>query len=254
MADLNDTGVTQTPRRLNPARRHVRARIGSVDLTNEIERESLVDRTLDEFGRVDLLVNNAGVGSMEKYSDIDWEDVKYQVVLNLVAPMHLSRLVLDDMLSRGSGKIVNISTIAASMAMPRLVTYGTTKDGLEHFTSALRKELKGTGVSASTVIPGGIADTGMTRSLEARSGVKLDGAMARGMMSADEVAADVIGVIKKDRAEKVSAKGGAIIRAFPSVGEAMMKKMILPIMDAAAKSDEKTGRRASDPTTEELVA
>ncbi len=74
------------------------------------------------------------------------------------------------------------------------------------------------------------------------------------MMSADEVAADVIGVIKKDRAEKVSAKGGAIIRAFPSVGEAMMKKMILPIMDAAAKSDEKTGRRASDPTTEELVA
>jgi short-subunit dehydrogenase len=225
-----------------------------VDLTDCEDREALVSRTMDEFGRVDVLVNNAGVDSMEKFVDIDRNDVTYQVDLNLVAPMHLSRLVLDDMVSRGSGKIVNISTLGASMQIPRLVTYGTTKSGLEHFTRALRKELKGSGVSVSAVIPGGIADTGMTRSLEARSGVRLSGPMAKGMTSPAAVASDVIGVIKEGRAEKVSAKGGAIIRAFPAVGEAMMKKVFSPIMEAAAESDEKTGRMVSDPTTEELIA
>jgi len=225
-----------------------------VDLTDCEDRKALVKRTMDEFGRVDVLVNNAGVGSMEKFVDIDWNDVTYQVDLNLVAPMHLSRLVLDDMVSRGSGKIVNISTLGASMHIPRLVTYGTTKSGLEHFTRALRKELKGSGVSVSAVIPGGIAETGMTRSLEARSGVRLSGPMAKGMTSPAAVANDVIEVIKKDKAEKVSAKGGTIIRAFPSVGEALMKKAFSPIMDAAAESDEKTGRKVSDPTTEELIA
>lgn len=97
-------------------------------------------------------------------------------------------------------------------------------------------------MSVSAVILGCIDDTGMTRSLEARSGVKLEGAMARGMMSADAVVADVIDVIRNDRAEKVSAKGDSITRAFPSVGEAMMKKKSFsPIMDGVTSTTLVTG-------------
>lgn len=228
--------------------------VTAVDLTDCDEREELVSRTIDKLGRVDLLVNNAAVMSLLKYVKTDWDDVGYQVDLNLEAPMHLTHLVLPHMLEKGAGKVVNISTIASSLRIPGLVTYSTTKAGLEQFTASLRKELEGTGVSVSAVIPGGIADTGMTNSVTARAGRSFDGMMEKGMMTPAEVANKVMSVIRNDKGEQLAAKGGAIFRAFPSIGEKLMTSAFTPIMEAAAESDLESGRKVSDPTLEESVA
>lgn len=176
--------------------------VTAVDLTDCEERKVFVARTLAEMGRVDILVNNAAVSSLVKFVDAEWEDVSHQIDLNLEAPMHLSHLVLGDMVNRGSGKIVNISSIATSASLPVLTTYRTTRSGLEYFTKALRSELEGTGVSVTAVLPSGIADPRMTKSLEAGSGVRLEGAVAMGIVSATKIANDVVAVIKNDKVEK----------------------------------------------------
>ena len=177
--------------------------VTAVDLTDCEDRKALVSRTIAEMGRVDILVNNAAVSSLVKFVDADWEEVSYQIDLSLEAPMHLSHLVIGDMVDRGSGKIVNISSFSALASLPGLATYRTTKSGLEYFTKALRSELAGTGVSVSALLPGGITNTRMTKSREARSGVRLEGATARGIMSTTSIANDVVALIKNDRVEKV---------------------------------------------------
>ncbi len=177
--------------------------VTAVDLTDCEERKALVARTLAEMGRVDVLVNNAAVSSLVKFADAEWEDVSYQIDLNLEAPMHLSQLVIGDMVNRGSGKIVNISSISTSASLPGQATYRATTSGLDCFTKALRSELEGTGVSVSALLPRGIADTRVTKSVESRSGVRFEGAMARGIVSAARIANDVVAVIKNDRAVKV---------------------------------------------------
>ena len=174
-----------------------------VDLTDCEDRKALVSRTIAEMGRVDILVNNAAVSSLVKFVDADWEEVSYQIDLSLEAPMHLSHLVIGDMVNRGSGKIVNISSFATSASPPGLATYRTTKSGLEYFTKALRGELEGTGVSVSAVLEGDIVGIRTTRSLEARSGMRFKGAVARGIVSTAKIANDVVALIKNDKVEKV---------------------------------------------------
>lgn len=228
--------------------------VTAVDLTDPQQREDLVADTIAQLGRIDVLVNNAAVSTITPYLETGWEEVRYMNALNLEAPMHLSQLAAKHMVSQGSGSIVSISTIVTSMRVPGLTPYLTGKAGLEYFTRSLRKELEGTGVTVSAVLPGGIADTGMTRSLEARSGEKLKGAAARGLMSPEQVAKDVVRVVNSGRAEKVSAKGGILLRVFPRLGEVMMTKMFTPVMEAASEHDQKHGRKVSDPTTEEITA
>lgn len=174
-----------------------------VDLTDCEDRKALVSRTIAEMGRVDILVNNAAVSSLVKFVDADWEEVSYQIDLSLEAPMHLSHLVIGDMVNRGSGKIVNISSISTSASLPGQATYRATTSGLDCFTKALRSELEGTGVSVSALLPRGIADTRFTKSVESGSGVRFEGAMGWGIVSAARIANDVVAVIKNDRAEKV---------------------------------------------------
>lgn len=231
-----------------------RVLVNSVDLTDCEDREHLVAATESAFGRVDLLVNNAAVSSMIRYAETDWDDVSYQLNLNLEAPMHLSHLVLAGMKDRGEGKIVNVSSVAAAMKLTGLVSYGTTKSALEYFTRSLRAELEGTGVTVSVLTAGGISGTGMTKSMEARAGQEFGGLMAKGMMTPEQMAARVVKVVRSGKKEEIAAKGGAMLKAFPGIGQKIIGSSFAPMIDAVGEYDATHGRKISDPTTEELVA
>jgi short-subunit dehydrogenase len=111
-------------------------------------------RILSQAGQVDVLVNNAGIGYFGMVEQMRSEDVERLFEVNVLAAMALARDVLPGMLERGAGAVVNISSVAAYVAVPPLTVYAATKFALQGFSEALRREVAGTGVAVHTVNPG----------------------------------------------------------------------------------------------------
>ena len=105
-------------------------------------------------GGLYALVNNAGFARSGAVEDITDEQVRAQLETNVVAPVRLARLVLPAMRSRGSGRIVNVSSIAGRLSTPLMGWYCASKHALEAVTDALRMEVDGDGVKVSLVEPG----------------------------------------------------------------------------------------------------
>lgn len=104
------------------------------------------------YGRVDALINNAGVGTGKRYVAMDPAAIEQMVGVNLLAPLLLTRLLLPDMLERKRGAVVCVASVSGHIATETL--YSATKFGVRGFALSLRRELLGTGVSVSVVSPG----------------------------------------------------------------------------------------------------
>jgi len=114
----------------------------------------------DSLRGVDVLVNNAGAFAGGQLESQDVDELYNLFQVNLVGLIHLTRRVLPAMLERGSGKIVNHSSLVAYFRFPGISTYSASKAGVSAFTDSLRRELRGTGVTTLEVVTGGV-DTEM---------------------------------------------------------------------------------------------
>lgn len=112
-------------------------------------------------GPVDVLVNNAGVQDLAPLDEVPLERIDELLELNLHTPLKLSAAVLPAMLTRRSGTLVDVASVAAFAPTPGITVYSASKAGLAAASEALRGELRGTGVHVVTVYPGIIADTEM---------------------------------------------------------------------------------------------
>ena len=152
-------------------------------------------RAAEEAGAVDVLVNNAGAGWAGPLGEIDPDDVDRLVLLNLVAPMQLTRALLPGMLERGRGHIVNVASIVAHTGRREEAVYAATKGGLVAFSESLRQELAGLGVGVSVVTPG-VVDT----EFFTRRGSPYDRERPR-PVPPERVADAVVSAIRSGRAE-----------------------------------------------------
>jgi NAD(P)-dependent dehydrogenase (short-subunit alcohol dehydrogenase family) len=119
--------------------------------------EELAARSVQEFGRVDVLINNAsdiGPSPMPPLELYPWDALLRVFKVNAVAPFHLIQLLLPGMRSRGHGAIVNISSDAAVNAYAGWGGYGGSKAALQHMSRILEKELDGSGVRVLVIDPG----------------------------------------------------------------------------------------------------
>jgi len=139
----------------------VRAVAMPADLRSGAERERLVSAATALLGGVDILVNNAALDSSGAFETLDAATLTATIDTNLTAPMHLTSLVLPGMRERRAGHVVNVASLAGKKAVPYEALYGGTKAGLIEWTSALRIELHGTGVSLSAICPGYVMGEGM---------------------------------------------------------------------------------------------
>ncbi|WP_160133802.1 SDR family oxidoreductase [Halococcus salsus] len=126
------------------------------DVTNEADLDALVDTTLDTFGTIDVLVNNAGVMLLEPVERADRENFRQMVEVNLLGLMNLTHAVLPVMQDQGSGHIVNVSSTAGRQANANSSGYNATKFGVNGFTEALRQEVTGEGIRTTIVEPGAV--------------------------------------------------------------------------------------------------
>ena len=134
------------------------------DVSVAADRAALVAGVLERHGRVDALVNNAGLGWQGAFEEMPAERVAYLYEVNVVGLVDLSRLVLPSMLAAGRGDIVNVSSLAGHVAFPPFSVYCSTKAAVNAFSDALRREVGSRGVRVHLVKPGPIATEWLPRS------------------------------------------------------------------------------------------
>lgn len=129
------------------------------DITNDVEVKNLFESIKDKYKKIDILVNSAGVFSSSPFLNMESEQVKKNLDINLYGAINTTQSVLKYMLTSKSGTIINIGSKIShnTNIQPNKVIYATAKYGLEGFSFALNKELKGTGIRVCCLMPGTIS-------------------------------------------------------------------------------------------------
>jgi len=124
------------------------------DVSDEAAVRGMVERVIGEFGRVDVLVNNAGISRIVPAEDTTLDDWNRTLAVNLTGPFLMSREFGKVLLERGSGSIVNIASVAGLLGVGDRVAYNASKHGLVGLTRTLAAEWGGRGVRVNAVCPG----------------------------------------------------------------------------------------------------
>jgi NAD(P)-dependent dehydrogenase (short-subunit alcohol dehydrogenase family) len=133
------------------------------DVTNAEDRKKIIQTAINNYGQIDVLVNNAGVAPMSPFQDSTDKDFEQAFSTNLLAPAALIREAIPH-LSKTKGSVVNTSTTIARYTMPGYAAYGVSKAGLNYLTCALAAELGPLGIRVNAVSPGA-TQTEMTKDM-----------------------------------------------------------------------------------------
>ncbi|HEY5494599.1 MAG TPA: SDR family NAD(P)-dependent oxidoreductase [Candidatus Anoxymicrobiaceae bacterium] len=152
--DIEEAGLQRTKSIADTAGRRCVSRCADVAAFGEME--AMAASVLQEMGRVDILVNNAGVGVGGEFVTVPIEDFEWIVGINLMGEVYGTRLFLPQMIERGSGHIVNVSSLSGLVPLPFHLPYTTTKYALTGFSEVLATEVRRHGIGVTLVCPGAI--------------------------------------------------------------------------------------------------
>lgn len=131
-------------------------RLLAMDVTKDASMSEGIEAIIEQEGRIDILINNAGYGSYGALEDVPMEEAKYQFEVNVFGLARLTQLVLPYMRKKASGKIINISSIGGKMGEPHGSWYHATKYAVEGLSDSIRMELKQFGIDVIVIQPGAI--------------------------------------------------------------------------------------------------
>ena len=126
-----------------------------LDMTDTAAIRAVVERAFAQFGRIDVIVSNAGYGLFGAAEELNDAQIAAIVATNLVGPIHLIRAVLPHLRTQGSGRIIQMSTYGGQVAFPGNSLYHATKWGIEGFVEAVAQEVASFGIGMTLVEPGG---------------------------------------------------------------------------------------------------
>ncbi|MFO0593968.1 MAG: SDR family oxidoreductase [Myxococcaceae bacterium] len=151
LCDVNEAGLRETQGLLKHGSQRV-----TLDVSKRPEVEAMAADVIARHGRVDLVINNAGVTVDSPLAEVTYEDFEWLMGINFWGVVYGTKSFLPKMLEQKSGTIINISSIFGIIAHPNQGTYNAAKFAVRGFTEALWRELDGTGVHAVCVHPGGV--------------------------------------------------------------------------------------------------
>jgi NAD(P)-dependent dehydrogenase (short-subunit alcohol dehydrogenase family) len=131
------------------------------DVSNLASIPALIEKVIMKFGQIDILVNNAGINMKKDFTDVTDEEFQQVITTNLCSVFAVSREVVKEMLKKGSGSIINISSMAAQYGLPRVIAYSASKAAIDGITRAMAVELSPKGIRVNAIAPGFI-ETDMT--------------------------------------------------------------------------------------------
>lgn len=181
------------------------------DVTVQEDINNIVTTTLDKFGRIDVLVNNAGIvkgGYLEEKDFDTWQSI---IETNLSAVVRMTQAVLPLMKAQHSGHIVNVSSVVSFAGTPGQSVYVATKSGMNGFSEALRREVYNDNIKVSIVMPG-YTDTPMNEGqLEKLTEDETTGSFLH-VESADYVASNIVAAVRYNKAQVIL--GGLQMKAI----------------------------------------
>jgi NAD(P)-dependent dehydrogenase (short-subunit alcohol dehydrogenase family) len=168
------------------------------DVSDESQVKALVARTMERFGKIDILVNNAALYSNleeTEFTSIDvalWDKV---MAVNLRGPFLMAKHVVPHMRARGYGKIINIGSGSVFRGMPQMLHYTTSKGGIEAFTRSLSRAVGTSGICVNTLAPGFTLSDSVVENNPGHVQTSRDAAIARRAIKRDGYPQDILGAL-----------------------------------------------------------
>src|SRR5215207_9681798 len=190
------------------------------DLSKLEDIQSLISQTLSKFGRIDVLVNNAGFGRLDWLENLDpKKDIEAQFDVNVLGVVQTTRQALPVMIRQRSGHIINMCSMAGLIATPTYTIYAACKHAVHGFSEALRREVKPWGIEVSMLYPGGVTtefgrQAGLKRKTQTTTPKFL-------LLSAEDVGRSVVQLVRHPHAMRIIPWLWSLVallnKLFPSI-------------------------------------
>lgn len=155
LADINQNALAETAEAIHSQGGHPKACV--TDVSDRKQIEALASKVMDELGRVDIVINNAGVAlSNVSVDKLSYPDMEWIFAINFWGVVHGTKAFLPHLLKREEASLVNVSSIYGLAAVAKAASYCASKFAVRGFTESLRQELRNTPVQVTVVHPGGV--------------------------------------------------------------------------------------------------
>lgn len=176
------------------------------DVSDATSVQAMVDLVLERFGRIDVLVNNAGIaGRAAPLHEVTIEEWDTLMAIDLRSVFLCCKAVLPGMIDRGSGSIINVASVAGKEGNPNMAPYSTAKAGIIGFTKSVGKEVAQKGIRVNAVAPA-TAETDILKTLSEQAIDYMRSKIPMGRLCRVEEVAEVIAFLASDRASFVTAQ------------------------------------------------
>ncbi len=203
------------------------ALIVTTDVTNRADIRHMIQSTLDRWGRIDVLLNDAGISFDEPLVDLEPDKIRNEVQVNLIALIECTQAVLPVMLKQKSGHIINVASIEGLIATPGSSVYCATKFGVFGFSDSLRRQLRGSGIHVSAFCPG-YTPSEITPRLKAVVEGRPDAPHHPGLMPTSYVADQIARLVRHPRRMVILPRSWSVLVLaaflFPGVADALVSK------------------------------
>lgn len=233
----------------------VRALVVAADISREADRERVVGAATREFGRLDVLVNNAAIGVSAPLEGMKPAQIREVIDINFRGAILLTRAALPAMIAGGGGHIVNVSSAGGFVPLPLQNVYAASKAGLIGFSDGLRREVRPHGIGVSTILPGFVATPMLNENPEEVADFLKHNNLNLPGISLDDpavVGGVIVNAVRFNRREWIA--GGPLIvlavgigRCFPGLIDFALKFVAFP------NPDEKTGESDGQDETGETA-
>lgn len=195
------------------------------DISSETECKKFIDSTIDTFGRIDVLINNAGISMRALFLDCDTDVTRKIMEVNFLGAVYCTRYALPSLLENG-GTVVGISSTAGYRGLPGRTAYSASKFALQGWLEALRTELLHSGVNVMWVCPGFTASNIRMAALDEHGHARGESVLNEGsLMSAAECAAHILRAIARRRRAVVLTLLGKVTVLINKVAPALADRL-----------------------------
>lgn len=190
----------------------------SGDVADQVQVECICRQAIEHFGRIDALVNNAGIAVFKSILDITLDDWSKVLAVNLTGPFLMTQTLAPHMAAMGGGAIVNITSISGHRASTLRTAYGTSKAGLAHLTMQQAAELGNLGIRVNGVAPGPV-NTAMAKAVHSTE-IRQDyhDSIPLGRYGSEEEIANAIYFLCSDEASYINGQILSVDGGFESTG------------------------------------
>ncbi len=209
--------------------------VAPADLTDAPARQSVVDRTIAHFGRIDILINNAGAGLYQPSHLTPLDQARALWELNFFAPLDLIERVVPYMKQQGGGAIVNIGSIAGKVTLPWFTLYSASKYALGSLTDGLRMELEAHHIDCMSVCPGYIK-TNFQKNVLAGKPPDLAGLAKAWAITPEQCASDIVSGLERGKRTVVTPASGWLFILAARLMPAVLDKQLAAIYRKQAGS------------------